>query len=177
MGKISLVEREISPPLVVDLDGTLTPTDTLVESIFCLLKKNPLNLPILFWWLLSGRAEFKRRIAKKSGFSVANLPWREEFLSWLRIQHAEGRILILATAAHQTIAQDAASHIGIFSQVISTGNGGNMKGTAKLQEIQKNVGSRFSYAGDSAADLPIWRASETAVLQGQYDAKCMKVAR
>lgn len=164
MGKISLVEVATSLPLVVDLDGTLTPTDTLVESIFSLLKKNPLNLFIIFFWLFTGRAEFKRRIASKSGFSVTNLPWREDFLSWLRAQHDNGRTLILATAAHRSIAQDVACHIGIFSQVISTGNGENLKGTAKLEEIRKYVGSRFSYAGDSAADLPIWRAAETAIL-------------
>lgn len=39
MGKISLLEVSPLAPLVVDLDGTLTPTDTLVESIFSLLKK------------------------------------------------------------------------------------------------------------------------------------------
>ena len=32
------------PPLVVDLDDTLTPTDTLVESVVRLLKKSPLKL-------------------------------------------------------------------------------------------------------------------------------------
>ena len=31
-------------PLVVDLDGTLTPADTLVESVVALLRKSPLNL-------------------------------------------------------------------------------------------------------------------------------------
>lgn len=166
MSKISLAEVAVSIPLVVDLDGTLTPTDTLVESIFSLLKKNPLNLFILVFWLFAGRAEFKRRVASTSSFSVKNIPWREDFLSWLREQHHNGRTLILATAAHQTIAQDTAHHLGFFNQVISTGDGENLKGTAKLQEIKKQVGSRFSYAGDSSADLPIWREAETAVLVG-----------
>ncbi|RYZ80138.1 MAG: 4-hydroxybenzoate polyprenyltransferase, partial [Proteobacteria bacterium] len=170
MGKISLVEVATSLPLVVDLDGTLTPTDTLVESILSLLKKNPLNLFIISFWLFTGRAEFKRRIASKGDFSVINLPWHEEFLTWLRVQHDNGRTLILATAAHQSIAQDVACHIKLFSHVISTENGANLKGTAKLEEIQKYVGSRFSYAGDSAADLPIWRAAETAVLISSSDA-------
>ena len=86
------------------------------------------------------------------------------------MQHAEGRTLILATAAHRTIAEDAANHLGLFSQVISTGDSENLKGKAKLDKIQKRIGSRFSYAGDSAADLPIWRASETAILVGTSSA-------
>lgn len=175
MGKFSSVEVSLSPPLVVDLDGTLTQTDTLVEAIFSFLKKNPLNLFILFYWLFSGRAEFKHRIASKSSFSVVNLPWREDFLIWLRMQHECGRTLILATAAHETTAAEAACHIGLFSQVISTTSGKNLKGTAKLEEIQKRVGARFSYAGDSAADLPIWDAAETAVLVGASNAVSRRV--
>ena len=31
-------------PLVVDLDGTLTPTDTLVESVVQCVKASPANL-------------------------------------------------------------------------------------------------------------------------------------
>lgn len=166
MSKIFSAEAAGSVPLVVDLDGTLTPTDTLVESVFSLLKKNPVNILLLFFWLFTGRAGFKRRVASASNFSIKTIPWREDFLGWLRKQHEDGRILVLATAAHQTIAQDAARHLGIFEQVISTDGRENLKGTAKLQEIHKQVGARFSYAGDSSADLPIWRAAETAVLVG-----------
>ena len=46
-------------PLVVDLDGTLTPTDTLVESIVLLLKQRPQDLLRLPGWLLNGRAQLK----------------------------------------------------------------------------------------------------------------------
>nr|WP_217346590.1 UbiA family prenyltransferase [Noviherbaspirillum sp. L7-7A]MBV0881055.1 UbiA family prenyltransferase [Noviherbaspirillum sp. L7-7A] len=170
MNKISLAEVALSIPLVVDLDGTLTPTDTLVESIFSLLKKNPLNIFVVLLWLFTGRAEFKRRVACRTNFSIKTIPWREDFLTWLREQHNNGRTLVLATAAHRTIAQDAAHHLGFFHKVISTDSGSNLKGTAKLQEIQKQIGSRFSYAGDSSADLPIWRAAETAVLVGASQA-------
>ena len=166
MTKIFSENAEAPIPLVVDLDGTLTPTDTLVESVFSLLKKNPANILLLFFWLFAGRAGFKRRVATASNFSIETIPWREDFLGWLRDQHKDGRILILATAAHQTIADDAARHLGFFQQVISTDGGDNLKGAAKLQEIQKTIGTRFSYAGDSSADLPIWHVAETAVLVG-----------
>lgn len=175
MSKFSFVEVIEPPPLVVDLDGTLTPTDTLVESVFSLLKQNPINIFLLLCWLFSGRAGFKRRVAAMSNFSTATIPWRKDFLAWLRKEHENGRILVLATAAHQNIAQDAARQLGIFQQVISTADGNNLKGTAKLQEIQKQIGARFSYAGDSSADLPIWKAAETAILVGTSSAVSRKV--
>jgi 4-hydroxybenzoate polyprenyltransferase len=41
-----------------------------------------------------------------------------------------------------------------------------MKGRAKLQAIQQQVGQRFSYAGDSGADVEIWKQSASAVIIG-----------
>lgn len=177
MDKILLQDSSIQLPLVVDLDGTLTLTDTLVESIFSLLKKNPFNALLIFLWLFRGRAEFKRLIATANDFSASNLPWREDFVAWLRLEHARGRQIILATAAHTTIAEDAASHMGFFSDVIATSNGENLKGSAKLIEIQKRVGDHFCYAGDSAADLPVWRASSTAILAGVSNAVRREVSQ
>lgn len=44
--------KRAASPLVVDLDGTLTPTNTLVESVIRLVKQSPVNLlrflPLLF---------------------------------------------------------------------------------------------------------------------------------
>lgn len=54
-------------PLVVDLDGTLTPTDTLVESLIKVVKQSPLNLLRAPFWLLKGRAGFKEAIAAHAG--------------------------------------------------------------------------------------------------------------
>ncbi len=51
-------------PLVVDLDGTLTPTDTLVEALIKLVKQSPLNLLRMPLWLLKGRAGFKDSLAR-----------------------------------------------------------------------------------------------------------------
>jgi len=42
-------------PLVVDLDGTLLRTDLLIESLLLLLKKRPLCLFLLPFWLACQR--------------------------------------------------------------------------------------------------------------------------
>lgn len=83
-------------PLVVDLDGTLTPTDTAVESIIRLIKKNPLYLLRLPFWLFKGRAVFKDAVACNSSFIVEHLPYREPLLAYLHTEKEKGRLIILA---------------------------------------------------------------------------------
>ncbi|MES9902088.1 MAG: hypothetical protein ABW168_05320 [Sedimenticola sp.] len=76
------------PPLVIDLDGTLTPTDTLVESVIRLLKQSPAKIFMLFFLLLKGRSAFKGFVAATTNFSVENLPFNEPFLAYLRGEKA-----------------------------------------------------------------------------------------
>ncbi len=153
-------------PLVVDLDGTLTPSDTLVESIISLIKKNPYFIFQFAFWLLCGmpRSTIKRKIAERTEIAVANLPLREDFVTWLTEQFKSGRKIILATAAHSTIANSMAARLGLFDSVLSTNADINLKGSAKLDAIRQHIGPIFSYAGDSKADLPIWKESSTAIL-------------
>ncbi|HEY9101952.1 UbiA family prenyltransferase [Chitinimonas sp.] len=153
-------------PLVVDLDGTLTPTDTLVESIVLLLKQRPQDLLRLPGWLLNGRAQLKDQVAARTQLPVAGLPWRAELIEYLQAEKARGRRIVLATAAHHDIADLAAQHLGLFDAVLSSDPEHNLKGAAKLEAIRELVGPDFIYVGDSAADLPIWKAANGAVLVG-----------
>ena len=148
----------------MDLDGTLTPTDTLVESLIKVIKQSPMNMLRLPLWLMKGRAGFKDAIAAHAGIAAEHLPYREMLLDYLREEKAKGRKIVLATAAHHSIANDVARHLGLFDQVLATESGHNLKGKAKLQAVQQNVGGAFVYAGDSQADLPIWKAAQAAVL-------------
>lgn len=151
-------------PLVVDLDGTLTPTDTLVESLVKVVKQSPLNLIRIPFWLTRGRAVFKEAIAAHASISGERLPYRESLLEWLRDEKQKGRKIVLATAAHHSIAQNVANHLDLFDQVLATEASHNLKGKAKLRAIQEKVGQSFVYVGDSQADVPIWQAAQAAVL-------------
>jgi 4-hydroxybenzoate polyprenyltransferase len=153
-------------PLVVDLDGTLTPTDTLVEGVLLALKRQPWLLLLLPWWLLQGRAVLKREIAARAVVVAPWLPYRADLLAYLHEQRATGRRIVLATAARVEIAQAVAAHLGLFDLVLATDGPHNLKGQAKLTAIRAAVGNRFSYAGDSRADLPIWAAATAAVPVG-----------
>lgn len=155
----------ILPPLVVDLDGTLTPTDTLVESLVRLLKLRPLALLSLPIWLLRGRAELKAWVASCVSLDADQIPYHEPLLEYLRAQKATGRTLVMATATHRRVAERIAKKLALFDDVIAT-DGDNLKGSAKLQAIRERVGPQFSYAGDSNADIPIWEGAASAVIVG-----------
>lgn len=153
-------------PLVVDLDGSLTRTDTLVESILQVIRRSPLNVLRLFGWLLHGRALFKHRIALLTQPCAETLPYHSSLLAYLRSEKSRGRRLILATAAHERIAHAVSDHLGLFDRVLASNQHVNLKGAAKLKAIQAELGPAFAYAGDSRADIPIWQQAQAAVLVG-----------
>jgi 4-hydroxybenzoate polyprenyltransferase/phosphoserine phosphatase len=154
------------PAVFVDLDGTLTLTDTLVESVLQLIKEAPLNVFKLLWWLLQGRATLKAQVASHTRLAVESLPYNEPLLQYLRQQKEAGRRLVLATAAHESIALGVAAHLKLFDDVLATRANNNLKGQAKLQAIEQQAKKDFVYAGDSRADLPIWAAAKAAILVG-----------
>lgn len=156
----------IAPTLVVDLDGTLTPVDTLHESLARLLRRQPLQLLRVPLWLAAGRAGFKGAVATRLRLDPASLPWNQPLLDYLREQKAAGRRLVLATAAHRQIADDVAAYLGLFDEVLATADGHNLKGEAKLAAIRAREGEHFAYAGDSAADLPVWAGARAAIVVG-----------
>ncbi|HWH74469.1 MAG TPA: UbiA family prenyltransferase [Methylibium sp.] len=149
-------------PLYVDLDGTLFPGDTLHESVLLLLRRNPLNLLRLIAWLLQGKLAFKRRLADAVGLDATTLPYRADFLAYLRAEWARGRPLVLATAADARIAAAVAEHLGLFSGHLGSETV-NLKGARKLEAIERHSGGAFAYAGNSAVDLAVWRRAAEAV--------------
>jgi 6-phosphogluconate dehydrogenase (decarboxylating) len=55
-------------PIVVDLDRTLTPTNTLQESLVRLMHEHPARLLWLPAWLPRDRARFKRQVSAHGSF-------------------------------------------------------------------------------------------------------------
>ncbi len=151
-------------PLVVDLDGTLVRTDTLLEGLCALATGR--NIFRVFWpHFLRGRAAFKRAVAEHAGLDPKLLPYNEGLLAYLRSQKARGRHLVLATAADIGMAQRIADHLGIFDTVIASDGAHNLKGDAKAHALTDRFGVKgFVYAGDSRADLAVWRVAHSAIL-------------
>lgn len=159
------VTSPLNRPICVDLDGSLVATDTLWESIFLLLRKNPLFLFILPWWVLRGKVYFKQKIAQYTTLDAATLPYRETVLNFLRQQREYGRKLILVTAANEKIAHAVAEYLQLFDEVIGTHSQTNLKGLAKLAWLNQRFGQgNYDYIGDAESDLPILQAAHTGYL-------------
>src|SRR5580693_1880410 len=131
-----ILDEQIEPPLCVDLDGTLVRTDTLHESLLSLVRADPLLLFLLPFWLLSGRAGFKRQVARRVSLDAAALPYNQEFLEYLQSCHKSGRKLILVTAADESIARGVADHLGIFSSVLASSPEANLMGGLHDRGVQ-----------------------------------------
>jgi 4-hydroxybenzoate polyprenyltransferase/phosphoserine phosphatase len=154
-------------PLCVDLDGTLVRTDTLHESLLHAIRREPSVLIRIPLWLLGGRAKLKREIAARGSLEPRVLPYHEGLLAYLREERAQGREIVLATAAHRSIAEAVAGHVGLFSTVLATDEAGNLKGEAKVERLKSEFGEKgFDYVGDSPADLPVWESAREAILVG-----------
>lgn len=151
--------------LAVDLDGTLTPADTLHELALQLLRERPLDIFALPFWLLRGRAALKQRIAQRIQPNPVSLPYNEMLLSWLKTEHASGRKLALCTASDQRVADAIAQHLEIFDDVIASDGSSNLAGARKREALEQRYGIKgFDYAGNSRADLVVWEGARHAIV-------------
>lgn len=152
-------------PLVVDLDGTLISSDLLWESLFLLLSKNILYIFIIPFWLIKGKAYLKTTIAARVSIDAAYLPYRQNFLNFLKDRHLDGQRIILATASPQKFANAVAEHLGIFDKVFATEINRNLSSHCKASLLRETYGEKgFDYAGNSRDDLAVFTAANQAIV-------------
>src|SRR5258708_8348903 len=75
--------KALPPVLCVDLDDTLIRGNVLWECALVLLKTRPFTLLLFPFWLLSGRAALKRKLAARVHLNPARLPYRQHCLDLL----------------------------------------------------------------------------------------------
>lgn len=164
--------------LAVDLDGTAVLTDTFHESLLALLRRNPVYLFLLPLWLFSGIAFLKARVAEKGFLDVTLLPYNIPFIQWLRVEKANGRWIVLCTAANERIANAVSQHLDLFDDVIASDAITNLKGANKLNVLQKRYGEKgFVYAGNSNADIEVWAGSSQAIVVNASNAVAEKASQ
>jgi 4-hydroxybenzoate polyprenyltransferase len=134
------------PVIVVDLERTLVKTNLLLESVIALLKQSPWRLFILPFWLAKGLAYFKRQVAQRVALDPATLPYRQELLTHLRTERAEGHELALATADDELLARRVAGHLGLFEYVFASDGRANLSGKARRNRLIEQFGPEgFNY--------------------------------
>ena len=166
-------------PLIVDLDGTLLRTDILHECALRLVKSKPWTLLLLPFWLLCGRMYLKRKIFERIQVDYASLPVHEGLVEWLQDEKALGRHLVLATASDQQVAEQTVAHLQLFDLVLGSEDQRNLKGEEKVAAIMNSCGPTFDYAGNSRADLAVWRYCREAIVvdaSGSVEAAAQRYA-
>lgn len=155
-------------PIAVDLDGTLTPSDLLVEHMMLILKRQPWMILAFPLWLLRGRLYFKNKIAELSPTNP-QIPFRGELIEYLKIEKRRGRPVYLVTASPQLWAdQIIAGHENLFDGAWGTDGRVNLKGAAKAKLLTERLGAQsFIYVGDSLADWPVYQAAGAALPIGK----------
>ncbi|MGB3538784.1 MAG: UbiA family prenyltransferase [Mesorhizobium sp.] len=152
-------------PLAVDLDGTLIATDLLWEGLFALLRKNPLYLFLVPFWLAGGPARLKQAIAARVDIDAAALPYRQDLLERLRADHAEGRRIVLATGTPRKFAEAIAAHLDIFDAVLATDGVDNLTSQRKRAALVAAYGDGgFDYVGNSRHDVAVFDAARAAIV-------------
>jgi 4-hydroxybenzoate polyprenyltransferase/phosphoserine phosphatase len=152
-----------SPPLVIDLDGTLIRSDLLLESALWVLREHPLQLLLFVVWLLKGKAYLKARLAAVAPIDVTTLPYEPQVLALIKAEKARGRAIILATASHSHYAEQIAAHLGLFDRVMATTDAVNLSAHNKRDALIALFGKhQFDYAGNSSKDIPVWAAARHA---------------
>jgi 4-hydroxybenzoate polyprenyltransferase len=150
-------------PLCVDLDGTLVKTDCLCEAAVQVLFRHPLRLVGILLGSWRGKAWIKQQIGQAAPLPVESLPYNADVIGLITREKSAGRKMVLVTASDQIMADSVAAHLKLFDEVIGSDGVTNLKGTAKAELlVTKFERGGFDYAGDSAADIPVWEAARHA---------------
>jgi hypothetical protein len=160
----SSFDLPLAMPLVVDLDGTLIAGDMFHKSFFAALLRNPFIVLPCIGWLWRGRAALKRELALRCRIDFDRLKLHQDVLALLLREKAAGRSVVLATAADALLAEQIAGRLRIFDHVIASDGSHNLKSAAKAQALTQLFPGGFIYAGDSKADLPVWRRARAIVI-------------
>lgn len=150
-------------PLYVDCDGTLITTDLLWESLLGAVRHSPARLTGLPGWLAAGKARTKAELAAIAQLDLTRMPLHAKVVEAIEAARAEGRPVVLATAADRSLAEDLADHLQLFDGVLASDGTTNLSGRAKLAAIEADARDRqpgvaepaFDYIGDSRADAPL----------------------
>jgi phosphoserine phosphatase len=156
-----------SLPLCVDMDDTLIHTDVLMLGIQQLVCTKPWLLLWFIAWLCIQRAAAKAWLARIFPLDAQTLPYRTELVDYLKIQKSQGRKLFLVSAADERIVKSVARFMDLFDAAYGSDGKTNLKGSAKAAFIQSSIGTAFVYAGDSFADLLVWKVASGAILCGK----------
>ena len=152
-------------PLCVDLDGTLSKTDSLLEGLLFLIKHNigaAIKVP---FWMLKGRAFLKARVAEHAPLDTTNLPFDAEVLARIQTARHAGQKTVLCTGADRRYAEAVEARLQLFDRLMSSDGIRNLTGSNKTRALVTEFGEKaYDFIGDSHADFGALKNARTAML-------------
>jgi 4-hydroxybenzoate polyprenyltransferase len=164
-----------STPIYVDFDHSLLRTSLTLESLLGAVKRSPLVLFAIPWWLLRGANQLRSRLERFHGIDAGSLPVRSELVEYLKAQKETGRRTVFVTTAAREVASTVDRHSGLAAEVLCVPPEARTA-DARARLISGHAAGPFTYAGSSASDLPVWRAANAAILVGTGRATASRVA-
>jgi len=158
--------KSLTLPLIVNLNGTLSKSDGLIDAFLLTILKRPKLVPIVLAALFKSRYDFNVKLSEFGAFRPQSTPLRDNFISFLKQQHSEGREIHLISASPQNVVDAIATRVGIFATATGSKDGVNLKGASKAQYLQTRFADGFTYAGNDAGDLDVWRHARGIILVG-----------
>lgn len=156
-------------PLVLDLDGTLTPSDATIEQLVLLLGSRPFSFLRAVLSGLRSRLAMKEALLATADEVAAGLPINDDVLTYALSERAAGREVHLVTASHQSVADGFAERLNAFDS--STGSTTiNLKGASKAEYLVRRFPNGFAYVGDSSADRAVWSSAVSGSVVGRRGA-------
>lgn len=153
-------------PLVVDLDGTMLYSDTLVEGIAAGLFQKPFATLAGCAGAVFSVPRFKSWVFHNVDVDYDAIPQNDRLVAWLTEEKAKGRPIHLVSAANQLVVDKLAERFGIFDSAHGSSDTHNLKGRNKRKFIVDTFGPDAVYAGDSRPDLHVWKGLGGAVYAG-----------
>jgi len=158
-------QREDLIPLVVDLDGTLLKSDSLIEGFVSLLSTRPVAALRTLAALRRGKAAFKAAVAREAKIDIVGLPWNEAVLELVRAARAAGRKVYIASASDRSLVEAMARHLGLFDGTFCSDGAVNLSGRAKSRALCAAFGAGgFDYAGNSQIDCAVWECARNVIV-------------
>ncbi len=152
-------------PLCVELDDTLINTDSFLESLLLLLKRNPIFLFLIPVWAIRGFKYFQEQIAKRIQLDVSNIPYCQHVVAYLQEEAKQGRELILLAGWNLKIAQAVGNHLNCFSRIIARSDFQQRSQSQAQNSLEPQCDiPGFEYMANGKIDRQIANASQKLIL-------------
>lgn len=132
-------------PLLVDIDALLS-IDSMIESVFALVRARPSVLWHLPRWLAGGRSGVRAGLMREAPPEVLTQSYRSDVLAYLRAQRGAGRSLGLVGSNDAGAAQATARELGLFDVVWAGAEFRNLGREQRREVLLQQFGVRdFDY--------------------------------